>query len=305
VEVAGRDGALLSSLRRAGIPVLAVDPAMPAAAADDEIAVEPASFGAATARRLRATGPAPALLSANDLLQRAPDLHDVIEGVRILLAPGGVAAFEVRHLLRLMQDGALGAIRHGRCSYFSLLVAELILGQHGLVVFDAEDLPVEGGTLRLLVRHVEDTAKPVTQAVERLRDEERRAGLESPEAYARFARDVVETKCALLDFLVGARRGGRRVAAYGASAEGSTLLNYCGVGTELLAYTVDPDPDRQGMLLPGVRIPVRAPEVMLRDRPDFLLVLPWWRADAVMAEMSALRDWGGRFVVAIPSLRVL
>ena len=307
VEVASNDGYLLQYFQRAGVPVLGVDPAANVAqsAIARGIPTEVAFFGAATARRLRATRPAPVLMVAHNVLAHVPDLHDFIEGFRILLAPGGVATFEFEHLLGVMRDNALDALDHDHLSSLSLLVAELLLGQHGLTVFDAEELPGPGHGLRLFVRHAEDTAKPVTREVERIRAEEREAGLEGPEAYARFARGVVDTKCALLDFLVGARRGGWRVAGYGAPPGGNTLLNYCGVGPDLLPFTVDRSPQRQGLLLPGTRIPIEAPEAILRERPDFLLILPWGERREVMERMDIIRDWGGRFVVALPSLRVL
>jgi len=240
---------------------------------------------------------------ANRALAQAPDLHDFIEGVRILLAPGGVATFEFPHLLRLIECNAFDSISRTDGFCLSLLVAELILGQHGLVVFDLEELPEEA-SLRLFVRHVEDASKPVTPAVERQRLRERAAGLEGPEAYRRFAEGVVLAKCALLDFLIGARRAGQRVVGYGAPARASRLLTYCGVGPELLPFTVDPCLDRQGMLLPGARIPVRAPEAVLEERPDFLLILSWDRREEVAAEMAAIRSWGGRFAVPLPRLQV-
>ena len=305
--LASDDDRLLRCFLGAGIPVLGRDGLVPAvqAAIARGTAPEAAEFGAARARWLRATRPAPALILAGDILAHAVDLHDVIAGVRILLAPGGVAVFEVQHLLPLMRNNAFDSIHHGRQAYLSVLVAELILGQHGLTVFDAEELPGDAGSLRLFVRHVEDTSKPVTAEIERIRAEEREAGLEGRDAYARFAARVVEAKCALLDFLTGAYRGGRRVVAYGALARGNTLLNYCSVGPELLPFTVDRDPEKQGMLLPGTRIPVRAPTALVEEKPDFVLILPWHQRDAVMEQLAAVRRWGGRFVAPIPTLEVL
>jgi len=305
LEVGGKDGRLLQCFARRGIPVLGVEPQEEAAqsAIARGIPIEIARFRAATARRLCAAYPAPVLMLANRALAQAPDLHDFIEGVRILLAPGGVATFEFPHLLRLIECNAFDSISRTDGFCLSLLVAELILGQHGLVVFDLEELPEEA-SLRLFVRHVEDASKPVTPAVERQRLRERAAGLEGPEAYRRFAEGVVLAKCALLDFLIGARRAGQRVVGYGAPARASRLLTYCGVGPELLPFTVDPCLDRQGMLLPGARIPVRAPEAVLEERPDFLLILSWDRREEVAAEMAAIRSWGGRFAVPLPRLQV-
>jgi len=306
VEVASNDGYLLQYFRRRGVPVLGIDPAanVAEAAIAKGIPTEIAFFGAAAARRLRAARPAPVLMVANNVMAHVPDLHDFIEGFRILLAPGGVATFEFPHLLRLMTENQFDTIYHEHFSYFSLMTAEMALAQHGLVVFDVEELTTHGGSLRIFVRHAEDAAKPVTGAVPALREREVAAGLSGPEAYRRFAAGVVETKCALLEFLIRARRERRLVAGYGAPAKGNTLLNYCGIGPELVAFTVDRNPRKQGRLLPGSRIPVRHPDAILEARPDFVLVLPWNLKDEVASQMSAVREWGGRFVVPIPAVQV-
>ncbi len=306
VEVGSNDGYLLQHFVRRGIPVLGVDPAgnVAQSAIVRGVPTEVAAFGAATARRLRATYPAPVLMVANNVLAHVPDPHDFVEGFRLLLAPGGVATFEFTHLLRLIEGGEFDTIHHEHFSYLSLLVVELTLGQHGLVVHDVEELATHGGSLRAHARHVEDASKPVAAAVPRLRAMERAAGLEGGDAYRRFAARVVETKCALLDFLVGARRAGQRVVGYGAPAKGNTLLNYCGVGAELLEFTVDRSPHKQGLLLPGTRIPVREPAAITEARPDFVLILPWNLRDEIAVQMAAIRDWGGRFVTPIPSLQL-
>jgi hypothetical protein len=302
--------ALLPLLARRGVPVLALaaDEAAAEAARGRFIAAEHAPFGAATARRLRAAGHCPMLLLAGDTLSRAADPHDAAGGFRLLLAPGGELVLEEPYLPRIMQDGAFDAIRHGRFAYLSLLSAEAVLAQHGLAVFDAAEIAAEEaggcGALRLRVRHVEDHGKPVTAAVEALRRLEVASGLCGPAPYHAFAAGVVEAKCALLDFLVGVRRAGQRVAAHGAGPRGVTLLGYCGVGPELLPFTADPDPRLHGLLLPGTRIPIRSPAALLADRPDFVLLLPSARDAETAREMAAIRDWGGRFVTATPTVLV-
>jgi hypothetical protein len=305
-EVASGDGSRLHGFARLGIPALGLEAS--AAAAQVAIArgipTELTGFGAATARRLHMAGHEPVLVMAVDVMAQVADLHDLVAGFRGLLAPGGVLVLEVPHVLRLMAHNRIDTIRHGRLSYFSLATAEMALSQHGLVVFDVEEIAAHGGSIRLFARHVEDRGKPLTQAVERLRLLERAGGLMGPDAYRAFAAQVVEIKCALLDFLVGAHRAGKRVAAYGAPARGNTLLNYCGVGPELLAFTVDPSPQRQGMLLPGTRIPVRPPEAIMQERPDFVLILPWNRKDEITAALHPIRQWGGRFVVPFPTVQV-
>lgn len=307
VEVASNDGYLLQYFAQQGIPVLGVDPAANVAqtAIGRGIPTEVAFFGAATAQRLKSAYPAPVLMAANNVLAHVPDIHDFVEGFRILLAPNGVATFEFPHLLRLIEKNEFDTIYHEHFSYISLLVAEKIMTEHGLVVFDVEELSTHGGSLRLFVRHAANTARPVTEAVDRLRAEERIAGLEGPETYRRFSEGVIETKCALLDFLITARRAGQKVAGYGAPAKGNTLLNYCGVGPELIPFTVDRSPHKQGLLLPGTRIPIRAPQEIFEEKPDFLVILPWNLQDEIMEQMAAIREWGGRFVVPIPTVQVL
>jgi SAM-dependent methyltransferase len=306
VEIASNDGYLLQYFVQRGIPVLGIDPA--ANVAEHAIArgvpTEIAFFGAGTAARLRATHPAPKLMAANNVLAHVPDLHDFVEGFRVLLAEDGVATFEFPHLLRLIEHNQFDTIYHEHFSYLSLLVVERLFGEHGLAVFDAEELPTHGGSLRLFVRH-EAAVEAVSRAVLELHDAEREAGLHGPEVYRRFAEGVVETKCALLDFLIGAKRAGRRVVGYGAPAKGNTLLNYAGVGPELLPFTVDRSPHKQGLLLPGTRIPIRAPEAILAEKPEVVLILPWNIRDEVMQQMEAVRGWGGRFAVPIPRLVVI
>ena len=306
VEVASNDGYLLQYFARAGVGVLGVDPAanVAATAISKGIATEVAFFGAETARRLRGGGIAPDLMCANNVLAHVPDLHDFVEGFRILLAPGGVATFEFPHLLQLMRHNQFDTIYHEHFSYLSLTMVEKLFAQHGLLVFDVEELATHGGSLRLFVRHAANESLAAGDAVRRVRDDERAAGLDTIEAYRRFAEGVVDSKCALLEFLVGAKRRGERVVAYGAPAKGNTLLNYCGVGPELVAFTVDRSPHKQGLLLPGTRIPIRAPEAIRQSRPDYLLILPWNLRDEVVRQMAELRQWGGRFVVPIPRVEV-
>jgi 2-polyprenyl-3-methyl-5-hydroxy-6-metoxy-1,4-benzoquinol methylase len=306
VEVASNDGYLLQYFARRGIPVLGIDPATNVArtAIARGIPTEIAFFSAATAARLRVSHPQPMLMTANNVLAHVPDLHDFVEGFRILLAPGGVATFEFPHLLRLMQQGEFDTIYHEHFSYLSLLVAERIFAQHQLTVFDLEELPTHGGSLRLFVRHAADHQKQVMPAVEAMRRLELQCGLNGPEAYRSFAEQVVDTKARLLEFLLQTRRAGQRVVGYGAPAKGNTLLNYCGIGPELLPFTADRSPYKQGLLLPGTRIPIRTPEAILKARPDYVLILPWNLREEIAKQMATIRDWGGRFVVPIPRVEI-
>lgn len=306
VEVASNDGYLLQFFRELGIPVLGIEPAanVARAAAAKGIATEVAFFGTATARRLHSTGRRPDLMVANNVLAHVPDLHDFVEGFRILLAPGGVATFEFPHLLRLIEHNQFDTIYHEHFSYFSLSTAAALFAQHGLLVFDVEELSTHGGSLRVYVRHGANERLQVRPSVEALRRKERLFGLDSAATYTGFADRVVATKCALLDFLITARRSGRMVAGYGAPAKANTLLNYCGVGPELIPFTVDRSPHKQGLLLPGTRIPIRSPEAIEAARPEYLLILPWNLRAEIASQLACIRDWGGRFVVPIPGVEV-
>lgn len=305
VEVASNDGYLLRAVVARGIPALGIEPAanVAAVAQANGIPTEVAFFGAETARRLAAGGHAADLMAANNVLAHVPDIHDFVEGFRVLLKPEGVGTFEFPHLLRMIEQRQFDTIYHEHFSYLSLRVVSDILEAHGLRVFDVEEWPTHGGSLRVFFGHA-SFARAVTQAVARVLAAEREGGLFAPEGYARFAEDVVAIKCATLAFLADLRLKGHSVCAYGAAAKGNTFLNYCGIGPELVRAVADRSPHKQGTLLPGSRIPVVAPEALLALRPDYVLILPWNLKDEIAGEMAAIRAWGGRFVTAIPRLSV-
>ncbi len=306
VEVASNDGYLLQYFQRHGCRVLGVEPAANVArvAVAKGIPSEVAFFGAETARRLRAAGHAADHMAANNVLAHVPDLDDFVGGFAVLLEPEGVATFEFPHLLRQMQENQFDTIYHEHFSYLSLHVVRRVLTARALRVFDVEHSPTHGGSLRVFACHAA-AAHRQEAAVDAALAEELAAGLEGAEAYRAFADQVVAVKAGLLRFLLDARAAGKRVAGYGAPAKGNTLLNYCGVGPELIGFTVDRSPHKQGTLLPGSRIPVRAPDALLAARPDYVLILPWNLKDEIMGQMAAVRGWGGRFVVPIPRLAVL
>lgn len=306
VEIASNDGYLLQYFSQRGIPVLGVEPAanVAKAAIGKGIPTEVAFFGEATAIRLAGGGVAPDVIAANNVLAHVPDLNDFVRGLRTLLKPDGVITIEVPHLLRLMQENQFDTIYHEHFSYFSLLAVDRIFTHHGLRLFDVIELPTHGGSLRIFACHHESALHTQTRAVAELLAREVAAGLDSAEAYRRFSEQVVRTKCDVLDFCIRARREGKRLVGYGAPAKGNTLLNYCGIGPEFIPFTVDRSPHKQGLLLPGVRIPVHAPEAIIRARPDYVMILPWNLKAEVMQQMAAIRDWGGRFVVPIPEVEV-
>jgi 2-polyprenyl-3-methyl-5-hydroxy-6-metoxy-1,4-benzoquinol methylase len=305
VEVASNDGYLLRAVVARGIPALGVEPAanVAAVARAQGIPTAVAFFGAETARRLEAEGHAADLMAANNVLAHVPDIHDFVDGFRILLKPEGVATFEFPHLLRMIAERQFDTIYHEHFSYLALGVVSGILEAHGLRVFDVEEWPTHGGSLRVFACHTA-AAHPQGPAVARVLAAERAGGLFDASGYAAFAEDVVRIKCTTLAFLAELRLTGKTVCAYGAAAKGNTFLNYCGIGPELVRAVADRSPHKQGTLLPGSRIPVVAPEALLARRPDYVLILPWNLKDEIAGEMAAIRDWGGRFVTAIPRLAV-
>ena len=307
MEIASNDGYLLQYAAQAGIPVLGVEPAANVAevALSKGIPTDIAFFGAQTALRLKAAGYTANLMVANNVVAHVPDLHDFLEGFRILLADDGVVTFEFPHLLQLISQYQFDTIYHEHFSYFSLLVMQRALAMHGLRVFDVEELPTHGGSLRVYATPLANGLLPTLPSVEEVADRERAGGLEDMQTYRDFSEKIVTIKCDVLDFLIKAHRDGATVAAYGAPAKGNTLLNYCGVGPELIPFTVDASPYKQALLLPGTRIPILHPDALRRARPDYVLILPWNLKEEIMSQMSDIREWGGRFVVPIPTLEIL
>ncbi len=306
VEIASNDGYLLQYFQERGVPVLGVEPATNVAevARAKGIPTRDVFFDADTARTLKQEGYAADLLLGNNVLAHVPDLLSFVAGMKILLKPDGVITLEFPHLMQQIRHRQFDTIYHEHFSYLSLLVVENVFERSGLAVFDVEELWTHGGSLRVYGKHREDTTKRESDRVGQIRAAEEAAGLAQVDTYTRFAEQVKDVKCDLLEFLVRARREGKRVAGYGAPAKGNTLLNYCGIGPELIAYTVDRSPHKQNTLLPGSRIPVYSTERILTDKPDYVLILPWNLREEIAAQMASIRDWGGRFVVPIPSIEV-
>jgi SAM-dependent methyltransferase len=306
VEVGSNDGHLLACFARRGIPVLGVDPAANLARVARAAGVETATefFGRDVAERLVAAGGRADLLIGNNVLPHVPDLNDFVSGLKTMLAPGGLLTMELPHLLQLLRGGQFDTIYHEHFSYFSVLTAGQLLAAHGLRLVDVEELPTHGGSLRLHVRH-ESEGAPVAAAVGRLAVEERTAGLDSIDAYRRFADGVREIRRELVDFLATARAEGRQVAGYGAPAKATTLLNYCEVGPESIEYTVDRNPRKQGRLLPGTGIPIHPPERLAETRPEYVVILPWNLRAEIAPQLGHVAGWGGRLVVPVPRVDVL
>ena len=306
VELGSNDGYLLQYFVKKGIPVLGVEPARNVAAAAVAKGVPTVSrlFGRHTARDLVGEGRTADLIVGNNVLAQVPDVNDFVAGIAILLKPRGVVTIEFPHLERLMDENQFDTIYHEHFSYFSFSTAERIFAAHGLTLFDAEELPTHGGSLRIYARHAGDTSRPVTERAQALLAREETGGLNRLERYASFTEQVHETKRRLLDFLITAKRQGKSVVGYGAPGKGNTLLNYCGIRTDFLDYTVDRNPYKQGKYTPGTHIPIHPPERIGETRPDYVLILPWNLKDEIIEQMAGIRAWGGQFVVPIPDVKV-
>ena len=261
-------------------------------------------FGERTARELVAEGKRADLLIANNVLAHVPDVNDFVRGMRLLLAEHGVAVVEIQHLMRLMERNQFDTIYHEHFCYYTLLSMQRLFEAHGLTVFDVEEIPTHGGSIRVYARHAGDASRRVELSVDVLLEQERAAGLHEIGGYSSFADKVVQIKHRLLEFLIDAKREGKSVAGYGAPGKGNTLLNYCGIRQDFLDYTVDRNPYKQGKFLPGTRIPIYPPERIAETRPDYVLILPWNLREEVAEQLEYVRDWGGKFVVPIPELEV-
>jgi SAM-dependent methyltransferase len=306
VEIASNDGYLLQYFVEKQIPVLGIEPAANIAqvAQTKGVPTQVEFFGQVCAQKLASAGKQADLIAANNVLAHVPDINDFVAGLKILLKPQGVITVEFPHLMRLMAENQFDTIYHEHFSYLSFMVVERIFSAHGLTLFDVDELPTHGGSLRIYARHQADDSKPISDRVLELRTREEAAGLTQIEAYTNFAEQVQETKRKLLEFLIQAKRERKTVVGYGAPGKGNTLLNYCGIRTDFLDYTVDRNPYKQGKFLPGTHIPIHHPDKILETKPDYVLILPWNLRQEVMEQISYIRNWGGKFLVPIPEVKV-
>ena len=306
IEIASNDGYLLQYFRNKGLPVLGVEPAQNVAkvARDAGIPTLSKFFGVQTATEMAAQGKYADLMLGNNVLAHVPDLNDFVEGFRILLKPQGIITMEFPHLMRLMEQNQFDTIYHEHFSYFSFITVKKVFAAHHLAMFDVEELLTHGGSLRIFACHAEDKSKPISQSVRNLVEREKDAGFESLEHYLSFAEKVKETKRNILEFMVKVKKQRKSMAGYGAPAKGNTLLNYCGIGTDFIDYTVDRSPHKQGHFLPGTHIPIYHPDKIKETKPAYLVILPWNLKEEIMEQMSYIRDWGGQFVTLIPEVRI-
>jgi SAM-dependent methyltransferase len=307
IELASNDGYLLQYFLERGISVLGIEPAanVARAAIGRGIPTLIRFFGTETAKTLAATDNVADLLLGNNVLAHVPDLNDFIAGMKTVLKPNGVITMEFPHLMRLMMGNQFDTIYHEHFSYFSFLSAQKAFTRHGITLFDVEELPTHGGSLRIYGRHQGCTLYPVTDRIAELREREMQAGLTRLETYQSFARQIKATKQSLLSFLNQTRQAGKTIVGYGAPAKGNTLLNYCGIRTDMLTFTVDRNPHKQGHFLPGSHIPIFAPEKIRETKPDYVLILPWNLTEEIASQMNYIHEWGGRLVVPIPEVTVI
>ena len=306
MEIASNDGYLLQYFLEKGIPVLGIEPAANCAqvAIEKGIPTITQFFGVQTAQALVAEGKQADLLLGNNVLAHVPDLNDFVAGMKIVLKPTGILTMEFPHLLQLMEHNQFDTIYHEHFSYFSFLTVEQVFATHGLTLFDVEELPTHGGSLRIYGKHDAATEPAIGDRIAQLKAKEVAAGLDKLETYLSFGEKVKATKCKLLSFLIDAKSQGKSIVGYGAPAKGNTLLNYCGVGTDFIDYTVDRSPHKQGLFLPGTHIPILHPDHIRETQPDYLLILPWNLKDEIIEQMAHIREWGGKFVVPIPEVQV-
>ena len=305
IEVGSNDGYLLQHFAAGGIPVLGIEPAanVAATAVQRGIPTRVKFFGVETAEQLAAEGKRADLIAGANVLAQVPDVNDFVAGLCVALKPDGVVTIEFPHLMRLVEENQFDTIYHEHFSYFSLFSAQQIFNAHGLMIFDVEELSTHGGSLRIYAAHAA-AGRHASARMDELRQRELRQGVNTLDYYRGFAERVRETKRRLLEFLIDAKRQGKTIVGYGAPGKGNTLLNYCGIRTDFVDFTVDRNPYKQGRFLPGTRIPIYAPDHIDRRQPDYVLILPWNLREEIAAQMQHVRSWGAQFVVPIPTVEI-
>ena len=306
IEIASNDGYLLQYFKEKNIPVLGIEPAGNVAKVAREAGIPTMVkfFGTKVARELTDEGTMADLLLGNNVLAHVPDINDFVAGMKMVLKPKGVITMEFPHLVCLMNENQFDTIYHEHYSYLSLLSVEKIFARQGLRLFDVEELSTHGGSLRIYASHDGDDSKPVGQRIFDLREKEAASGLSNMDRYDTFNEQVKGTKRDILTFLIKARENGKSIAAYGAPAKGNTLLNYCGIRSDFIDFTVDRSPHKQDLYLPGTHIPICHPDKIREKKPDYLVILPWNLKEEIMGQMAHIREWGGQFVVFIPEVKV-
>jgi SAM-dependent methyltransferase len=306
IEIASNDGYLLQYFKEKGIPVLGIEPAKNVARVAQQAGIQTLEkfFSCQTANELAQEGKYADLLIGNNVLAHVPDVNDFVKGMKIILEPHGIITMEFPHLMRLIAENQFDTIYHEHFSYFSFTIVNKVFDHHGLKIFDVDELPTHGGSIRIYARHAEDDFKGIGENVTALLEREAAEGFDKLEFYLTFNQKVQSTKRSILDFMVRTQNEGKTIAGYGAPAKGNTLLNYCGIRTDFMAYTVDRSPHKQGYFLPGTHIPIHHPDKIKETKPDYVVILPWNLKDEIMHQMAYIRDWNGKFVTLIPEVRI-
>ncbi len=307
MEIASNDGYLLQYFVEKGVPVLGIEPSANTAEAARQkgVTTEVVFFNTDTAKRLVKEKKQPDLLLGNNVLAHVPRINDFVAGMKAVLKPTGIITMEFPHLEKLFEENQFDTIYHEHFSYLSFVFVESCFAKQGLTIYDVEELPTHGGSLRIFATHGENKARSVTANVAQVREREIKKGYKSIDLYTKFAAKAQKVKRDFLRFILEAKEQGKSIVAYGAAAKGNTLLNYCGIKADLIDYVVDKNPHKQNRFLPGSRIPVYAPEKIFETKPDFVVILPWNIKDEVIANNEKIRDWGGKFVIPIPWVQVM
>ena len=306
VEIASNDGYLLQYFNQNGMNILGVEPARNVAKVAQEAGIPtiPKFFGVNTAQEIVTEGKRADLIVGNNVLAHVPNINDFVKGMKILLKPNGIISLEFPYLMNLILENQFDTIFHEHFSYLSFITVSHIATAHGLAIFDVEELPTHGGSLRIFLKHSDNQNNPATERVKALEDREVRAGFNTMEVYSSFSRRVQETKHKLLKYLIQVKSDGHSIAGYGAPGKGCVLLNYCGIRSDFIDYTVDRNPHKQGYCMPGVHIPIYHPDKIKQTKPNFLLILPWNLKFEIMEQMAFIREWGGQFITPIPEVKV-
>jgi SAM-dependent methyltransferase len=306
IEIASNDGYLLQYFKIKGIPVLGIEPAKNVAQVAKKAGIQTLEkfFVCQTAKELAQEGKYADLLIGNNVLAHVPDVNDFVKGMKIILEPHGIVTMEFPHLMRLMAENQFDTIYHEHFSYFSFTIVNKVFDHHGLKIFDVDELPTHGGSIRIYARHAEDDSKGIGENVAALLKREAAEGFDNLKFYLTFSQKVQSTKRSILDFMVRTQNEGKTIVGYGAPAKGNTLLNYCGIRTDFMAYTVDRNPHKQGYFLPGTHIPIHHPDKIKETQPDYVVILPWNLKDEIMRQMAYIRDWNAKFVTLIPEVRI-
>ena len=307
LEIASNDGYLLQFFKEKNVPILGIEPALNVAKVAKEKGIPTLTkfFSVDTANELRKEGKLADLIVGNNVLAHVPNLNEFVKGLKILLKSTGVITLEFPHILQLIQKNQFDTIYHEHFSYFSLLTLRKIFSFHGLIIFDVDEIPTHGGSLRIYVRHTENDDIPINERINNLLEKEKQYELENISTYINFIKNVEKAKTKLQKFINCARESGKKIVCYGAAAKGNTLLNYCKIEKNFIDYVVDQNPYKQGLFLPGTHIPIKSPDEIQKTKPDYIIILPWNLKDEIMEQMKEVKDWGGKFVIPIPEVYIV